>query len=42
MRSPHFFKYIASLLLFGSNGVWVAAIALTSQEIVFFRLFSAP
>ena len=39
MRSPHFFKYLASLLLFGSNGVWVAAIALSSQEIVFFRLF---
>lgn len=38
MRSPHFFKYLASLLLFGSNGVWVAAIALSSQEIVFLRL----
>lgn len=38
MRSPHFIKYILSLLLFGSNGVWAAAIALSSQEIVFFRL----
>ena len=38
MRSPHFFKYLASLLLFGSNGIWVAAIALSSQEIVFLRL----
>ena len=38
MRSPHFFKYLASLLLFGSNGIWAAAIALSSQEIVFFRL----
>lgn len=38
MRSPHFVKYIVSLLLFGSNGVWAAAIALSSQEIVFFRL----
>ena len=38
MRSPHFMKYLISLLLFGSNGVWAAAIALSSQEIVFLRL----
>lgn len=38
MRSPHFIKYILSLLLFGSNGIWAAAIALSSQEIVFLRL----
>lgn len=38
MRSPHFIKYILALLLFGSNGIWAAAIALSSQEIVFLRL----
>ncbi len=32
-------KYIAALLLFGSNGVFAAGIDLASSEIVFFRAF---
>ena len=42
MRSPSFYKYLFSLLLFGSNGVWVASIALSSQELVFLRLLLVP
>lgn len=33
----HFFKYILSLLLFGTNGIVASHISLTSYEIVFFR-----
>ncbi len=33
----HYFKYIFSLLLFGSNGVIASHISLSSYEIVFFR-----
>ena len=33
----HYFKYIASLLLFGSNGIVASHISLTSYEIVFSR-----
>ena len=32
-----YFKYIFSLLLFGSNGIVASYIALSSYEIVFFR-----
>ncbi|MBR5259105.1 MAG: DMT family transporter [Eggerthellaceae bacterium] len=35
--SKAFLKYLASLLLFGTNGIVAANIALSSQEIVWFR-----
>ncbi len=35
--SKAFLKYLASLLLFGTNGIVAAHIALSSQEIVWFR-----
>lgn len=33
----HYFKYVLSLLLFGSNGVLASAIILSSHEVVFWR-----
>lgn len=37
MRNTALFKYIAALLLFGSNGIVASYIALSSYEIVFTR-----